>query len=77
MLDEIKENEIPKVPKNQNVKQQKKHVPQNPTSVVRRSTRLNRPPKQYSPSLYYFLLTDTSELESYEEVMQVDTKRKW
>jgi hypothetical protein len=27
--------------------------------------------------LYYLLLTDSSELESYEELMQVDTKKKW
>jgi hypothetical protein len=46
-------------------------------SVVRRSTRLSRPPERYSPSLYYLLLTDSGEPESYEEAMQVDTKRKW
>jgi hypothetical protein len=45
MLDEITENEIPKVPENQNVQQQEKHVPQNPASVVRISTRLSRPPE--------------------------------
>jgi hypothetical protein len=27
--------------------------------------------------LYYLLLTDSGELESYEEPMQVDTKKKW
>jgi hypothetical protein len=27
--------------------------------------------------LYYLLLTDSSELECYEEIMQVDTKTKW
>jgi hypothetical protein len=43
MLDEIKENEIPKVPKNQNVQQQEQHAPQTLASFVRRSTRLNRP----------------------------------
>jgi hypothetical protein len=52
-------------------------VPQTPTSVVRISTRLSRPPERYSPSLYYLLLTDSGELESYEEAMQVDTKKKW
>jgi hypothetical protein len=61
MLDEIKENETPKVPKNENVKQQEKHAPQNPTSVVRISTRLSIPPEKYSPSLYYLLLTDSGE----------------
>ena len=76
MLDEIKENEIPKVPENQNVQQQEHQVPQTPTSVfrrstmlVRRSTRLSRPPEWYSPSLYYLLLIDSSEPECYEEAM--------
>jgi hypothetical protein len=27
--------------------------------------------------LYYLLLIDSGELESYEEAMQVDTKKKW
>jgi hypothetical protein len=58
VLDEIKENEIPKVPENQNVQQQEQQAPQTPASVVRRSTRLSRPPERYSPSLYYLLLTD-------------------
>jgi hypothetical protein len=58
VLDEITKKEIPKEPKNQNVQQQEKHVPQNIASVVRRSTRLSRPSKLYSPSLYYLLLTD-------------------
>jgi hypothetical protein len=77
VLDEIKENEIPKVPENQNVQQQEQQVPQTPASVVRISTRLSRPPERYSPSLYYLLLTDSGEPESYEEAMQVDTKKKW
>ena len=38
MLDEIKENEVPKVPENQEQQQ----VPQIPASV-RRSTRFSRP----------------------------------
>jgi hypothetical protein len=54
VLDEITEKEIPKVRENQNV-QQEKQVPQNPASVVTRSTRLIRPPERYSPSLYYLL----------------------
>jgi hypothetical protein len=45
VLDEIIENEIPKVPENQNVQQQQQQVPQTPTSVVRISTRLSRPPE--------------------------------
>jgi hypothetical protein len=48
MLDEIKENEIPKVQKYQNVQQQEQHAPKTPASVVRRSTRLSRPPERYS-----------------------------
>jgi hypothetical protein len=77
VLDEITEKEIPKEPKNQNVKQQEQQVPQTPASVVRRSTRLSIPPELYSPSLYYLLLTDFGEPECCEEAMQVDTKKKW
>ena len=53
VLDEIKENEVTKAPENQEQQQ----VPQTPTNV-RRSTRLSRPPKRFSPSLYYLLMTD-------------------
>jgi hypothetical protein len=45
VLDEITGKEIPKEPKNQNVQQQEQQVPQNPTSVVRRYTRLSIPPE--------------------------------
>ena len=76
VLDEITEKEIPKEPKNQNVQQQEQQVPQTLASVVRRSTKLSIPPERYSPSLYYLLLTDSSELECYEEAMQVDTRNK-
>jgi hypothetical protein len=69
VLDEITEKEIPKVKENHNVQQQDQQVPQTPISVVRRSTRLSRPPKIYSPSFYYLLLTDSGELECYEEAM--------
>jgi hypothetical protein len=69
MLDEIKENEIPKVPENQNVQQWGQQVPQTPTSVVTISTMLSRPPEKYSPSFYYLLLTDSGEPGSYEEAM--------
>jgi hypothetical protein len=69
VLDEITEKEIRKEPENQNVQQQEQQVPQNPASVVRISTRLSRPLEQYSPSLYYLLLTDSSEPECYEETM--------
>jgi hypothetical protein len=77
VLDEISEKEIPKLPENQNVQQQQKQVPQTLASVVRKSTRLSRPPERYSPSLYYLLLIDSGEPKCYEEAMQVDTKRKW
>ena len=73
MLDEIKENEIPKAREHQN-DQQQQEVPQTPASVVRKSTRF---PERYSPSLYYALLTDSSELEGYEEAMHVETRKKW
>ena len=74
MLDEITENEIQKVPENQNDQQQQ--IPQTLTSVVRRSTVLSRPPKRYSLSLYYALLIDSSEPGGYEETMQVKTRKK-
>jgi hypothetical protein len=45
VLDEITKKEISKEPENQNVQQQEKQVPQTPTSVVRRSTRLSIPPE--------------------------------
>ena len=77
VLDEIIENEIPKEPENQNVQQQEQQVPQTLASVVRRYTRLSRPPERYSPSLYYLLLTDFGEPKCYEEAMQVGTKKKW
>jgi hypothetical protein len=77
VLDEIIEKEIPKEPENQNVQQREQKVPQTPASVVRKSTRLSIPPERYSHSLYYLLLTDSGELECYEEAMQVYTKKKW
>ncbi len=55
------DDEIPKVQGNHNVQPQEQQEPQTPTSVVRRSTRLIRPPERYSPSLYYLLLTDSRE----------------
>jgi hypothetical protein len=67
MLDEITEKQIPKVLENQNEQQQEKHVIQNPACVVRIYIRLSRPLERYSPSLYYLLLTNSGELECYEE----------
>ena len=56
MLDEIKENEVPKAPENQEQQQ----VPETP-ATVRKYTRLSRPPERFSPSLYYLLMTDSGE----------------
>ena len=56
MLDEIKENEVPKAPENQ----EKQQVPET-LATVRKSTRLNRCPERFSPSLYYLLMTDFGE----------------
>jgi hypothetical protein len=61
MLDEITEKEIPKEPENENVQQHDQQVPQTTAIVVRRSTRLIRPPERYSPSLYYLFLTVSGE----------------
>ena len=70
MLDEIKENEVPKAPENQ-----EQQVPETP-ATVRRSTRLSRPLERFSPSLYYLLMTDSGEPECYEEAIQVETRKK-
>lgn len=70
MLDEIREKV--KVPKNYNDEQ-----PQTPERGVRKSTRISRPIEQYSHSLYYLSLTNSSESKRYEEIMQVKTNKKW
>ena len=72
VLDEIKENEVPKAPENQEQQQ----VYETP-ATVKKYTRLSRPPKGFSPSLYYLLMTDSTELEFYEDAMQVETIKKW
>ena len=72
MLDEIKENEVPKVLENQEHQQ----LPQTPASV-RRYTGFSRPHKWFSPSLYYLLMIDSSEPGCCEEVMQVETIKMW
>ena len=64
VFDEIKENEVPKAPENQEQKQ----VPET-SANVRKSTRLSRPPEWFSPSLYYLLMTDSGEPECFEEAM--------
>ena len=72
VLDEIKENEVPQELENQ--EQQK--LPENP-ATIRKYTKLSRPPERFSPSLYYLLMTHSSERECYEEAMQVENKNKW
>ena len=74
VLDEITEKV--KVPENNNNQQpqqqqpsQQQQAPQTPESGVRRSTRISRPLEQYSPSLYYVLLTDSGEPKCYEEAV--------
>ena len=61
-----------KAPENQEQQQ----VPETP-ATVRKSTRLSIPPERFSPLVYYLLLTDSGELECYEEAMQVETRKKW
>ena len=56
VLHEIKENEVPMIPENQEQQQ----VPETPTTV-RNSTRLSRPSERLSPSLYYLLMTNSGE----------------
>jgi len=36
-----------------------------------------RAPERYSPFLHYMLLTNSGELECYEEALQVEAKDKW
>ena len=72
MLDEIKENEVPKAPENQEQQQ----VPETPTNI-RKYTMLSRTLERFSPSLYYLLMTNSGEPECYEEAMQVETRKKW
>ena len=72
MLDEIKENEVPKALKNQ----EQQEVPET-LANVRNYTRLSRPLEQLSPSLYYLLMIDSGEPEFFEEAMQVETRKKW
>ena len=48
MFDEVKENEVPKAPENQDQQQ----VPQTTTNV-RRSTNLSRPIERFSPTLLF------------------------
>ena len=69
VLDEIKEDEVPKAPENQEQQQ----VPET-LATVRKYIRLSRPPERLFPSLYYLLMTNSGEPECYEEAMQVETR---
>ena len=42
------------------------------TSKLRWSERESKPTQHWSPSLHYLLLSSGSELESYDEALQVD-----
>ena len=48
-----------------------------PTTEVRRSFRIIRPPQHYSPTLNYLLLTDDGEPECYNEALQDKNSGKW
>ena len=52
-------------------------VPTTPIEVLRRCTKIPRPPQRYSPTLYYILLTDRGEPESYHEAMEDWESVKW
>jgi hypothetical protein len=45
--------------------------------AVRRSTRIIRSPQRFSPSLFYILLTDGSEPETFVEALEVEDSIKW
>lgn len=64
VLDEILVNTIPMVPD----AQQQEVIPQTPIGI-RHSKRVSLRLERFSPSLYSILLTDSSELEGYEEAM--------
>jgi len=67
-----------KVSANHNDQQpQQRNAPQTPESGVRRYTRISRATEQYFPSLYYVMLTDSGEMESHEESMQIEKRKKW
>ena len=48
-----------------------------PVAEVRKSSRTIRLPQRYSPTLNYLLLTDSGELECYEEALQDENSSKW
>jgi hypothetical protein len=48
-----------------------------PTTIVRRSTRISKPRQHYSPSLFHILLTDGGEPETVVEALNVEGSIKW
>jgi hypothetical protein len=48
-----------------------------PTMAIQRSSRNRRPPQRYSPSLFYILLIDGGERETYDEPLKVENSTKW
>jgi hypothetical protein len=48
-----------------------------PTMVVQRSSINIRPLQRYSPSLFYILLIDGGEPETYDEALKVENSTKW
>lgn len=48
-----------------------------PTAAIRRTTRITRPPKRFSPILNYILLTDGGEPQNYQETLQDEHSSKW
>ena len=74
MLDDTQKDDVPAIP--HTPQQLWQHIPYTLVNV-RWSTRLSRPPKRYSPSLYSILLTDFCKPKCYDEVVQVDTKVQW
>lgn len=44
---------------------------------VKRSRRFSQPTQMCSPFLYYLLLTDSGEIECYDEVIQVKYPKQW
>ena len=48
-----------------------------PQIELRRPTRQMKAPERYSLALNYLLLSDSGELECYEEALQVEAKAEW
>ena len=63
MLDDTPKVDVPSLP--HDVQQQIPHTP----VTIRWSRMQSRPPKRFSPSLYYILLTDAGEHKCYDEVV--------